>query len=359
MAKIKVAVVDDSALMRKIISDTLDVNSEIEVVAKFRDGKELIDKFYEFKPDIITLDVEMPIMNGLETLKKLKESKMECPVLMLSSLTSENSKHTIECLELGAIDFIEKPSSSEMITSDDFKKVLSNKVIEIFKSAPKKSNINTVEYVGEKKINICEKNTTKKILTDDNIKTTINAIVIGASTGGPKALQNVLTEIKANIGVPIFVVQHMPKGFTKAFADRLNNLCTLDVVEASDGMEIKKNTIYIAQGGLHMTVESDMKIKLNDGPLLWGVKPAVDKLFESAVNVYGGNLLSIILTGMGRDGAKGTELIKDHGGVTISEDESTCTIYGMPRAAYETGKVDMVLEIGSIGEKINSLVKGR
>lgn len=359
MAKIKVAVVDDSALMRKIISDTLSVNEELEVIAKFRDGKELIDKFYEFKPDIITLDIEMPIMNGVETLKKIKENGIDCPVLMLSSLTSENSKHTIECLELGAIDFVEKPSSSEMITNDEFKKVLSNKVIEIAKSKQRVRSVPTMTHAGEKKINISEKNTTKKLLTDDNIKTTINAIVIGASTGGPKALQNVLIDIKADIGVPIFVVQHMPKGFTKAFADRLNNLCTLEVVEASDGMKIKKNTIYIAQGGLHMTLESDMTIKLDDGPLLWGVKPAVDKLFESAVNVYGGNLLSIVLTGMGRDGAKGTELIKDNGGVTISEDESTCTIYGMPRAAYETGKVDMVLEIGSIGEKINSLVKGR
>ena len=187
----------------------------------------------------------------------------------------------------------------------------------------------------------------------------MNAVVIGASTGGPRALQTVLTQIEKDIGVPIFVVQHMPRGFTKAFADRLNSICKLRVLEAEDGMKIEKNTIYIAQGGYHMVLNNNRYISLNEDPSIWGVRPAVDKLFESASEVYGGNLLSVVLTGMGKDGAKGTEAIKDKGGITISEDESTCTIYGMPRMAYETGKVDMVLELPLISEKINSILKGR
>lgn len=187
----------------------------------------------------------------------------------------------------------------------------------------------------------------------------IDAVVIGASTGGPKALQVVLPNIEGNIGVPVFVVQHMPKGFTKTFADRLDKLCKLKVVEAQDGMNIEKDTIYIAQGGFHMIIGDDKRIKLNSEPPIWGVRPAVDKLFESAVKVYKGKVISAILTGMGRDGAQGTVIVKEAGGTTISQDKETCTIYGMPKAAYETGKVDVVLPLDKIGQKISSIIKER
>ena len=168
-----------------------------------------------------------------------------------------------------------------------------------------------------------------------------------------------LTKIDSNIGVPIFVVQHMPKGFTKAFAERLNKICKVKVVEAENNMKIEKNTIYIAQGGYHMTVGDGIKIKLNEEPAIWGVRPAVDKLFESAIKIYGEKLLSVVLTGMGRDGASGSALIKDYGGVTIAESESTCTIYGMPKIAVETGKIDLVLPLYEIGDKINTIVERR
>ncbi len=343
MNLIKVAVVDDSAFMRKVISDELNSQEEIDVVAKFRNGKELIQQFDKYKPDIITLDIEMPVMNGLETLKALKKYSIDCPVIMLSSLTSENSVHTLECLELGATDFIEKPGSNMLMNNDSFKNSLVEKIhaIVLNKNRLTKKNINKVQY------------------KDKKVVKSVNAVVIGASTGGPRALQTVLTQIEKDIGVPIFVVQHMPRGFTKAFADRLNSICKLRVLEAEDGMKIEKNTIYIAQGGYHMVLNNNKYISLNEDPSIWGVRPAVDKLFESASEVYGGNLLSVVLTGMGKDGAKGTEVIKDKGGITISEDESTCTIYGMPRMAYETGKVDMVLELPLISEKINSILKGR
>ncbi|MBE6051329.1 MAG: chemotaxis response regulator protein-glutamate methylesterase [Clostridium sp.] len=344
MSKIKVAIVDDSAFMRRIIADSLAIHNDIEVVAKFRNGKELIDQYEKYKPDIITLDVEMPIMNGLETLKILKNKKISTPVIMLSSLTSENSVHTIECLALGATDFVEKPSISIMKDSNIFGNILIEKIIAISKSK--------LEFNEDKK-------SSKKInYIIHKAEKPIKAVVIGASTGGPRALQTVLTKIDGNINVPIFVVQHMPKGFTKAFAERLNTLCALKVVEAEHGMKIEKNTIYIAKGGYHMVVGKNNEILLNEEPSIWGVRPAVDKLFESSVQVYGGNILSAVLTGMGRDGAHGTEVIKDNGGITISEDKSTCVIYGMPKAAYETGKVDMVIELQSIAEKINTLVKG-
>ncbi|MDD6795181.1 MAG: chemotaxis response regulator protein-glutamate methylesterase [Clostridiaceae bacterium] len=345
MRKIKVAIVDDSAFMRKVISDILEKNEGLEVVAKFRNGKELIEKVDQYEPDIITLDIEMPILNGLETLKELKKQKKDYPIIMLSSLTTQNSIHTIECLSLGATDFIEKPTNA-MALGKEFKYVLIEKILAI---AKRKKNIVDLELSIDR---------FPKRNKEVTVEGKVDVVVIGASTGGPKALQAVLTKIDGDINVPIFVVQHMPKGFTKAFADRLNGLCKLKTVEAEDGMHVERNTIYIAPGGHHMTV-IDRKIKLNDEPAIWGVRPAVDKLFESAVKVYRKNILSVILTGMGRDGAKGTEVIKDAGGITISEDESTCTIYGMPKAAYETGKVDLVLPLNEIPAKINSIIKGR
>jgi len=343
--KIRVAVVDDSAFMRKVVTDCINTRDDMEVVAKFRNGKDLLEQIDRYKPDIITLDIEMPVLNGLETLKGLKELGMTYPVIMLSSLTSQNSVHTLECLELGAMDFVEKPSGSLLLNSNEFKDTLIEKIVEIEKSKNKSNSIVNIA----KRINPVIKKKTGEI----------KAVVIGASTGGPKALQAVLTKLQGDIGVPVLVVQHMPKGFTKAFADRLNGICKLKTVEAEDNMQIEKNTIYIAPGGYHMTVGQGNKIKNNQEPSIWGVRPAVDKLFESAVKEYGGNLLSVILTGMGRDGAAGTVLVKDAGGITISEDESTCTIYGMPKAAYETGKVDIVLQLQHIPDKINNIVKGR
>lgn len=181
---------------------------------------------------------------------------------------------------------------------------------------------------------------------------TIKAVVIGASTGGPKALYNVITKFPKFLGVPVFVVQHMPVGFTKAFADRLDANSEIKVVEATDGENYQNNVVYIAPGGYHMEIWNDRKIHLNKEPAIWGVRPAVDKLFISASKVYGANIVSAVLTGMGRDGADGTQIIKQNGGLTISEDESTCVIYGMPKMAFETGAVDFVIPLDKVAEAI-------
>ncbi|QPW56134.1 chemotaxis protein CheB [Clostridium botulinum] len=180
----------------------------------------------------------------------------------------------------------------------------------------------------------------------------VEAVVIGASTGGPKDLYKIITELPKRLNIPIFVVQHMPFGFTKAFAERLDLNSKIKVVEATDEEIIQNNVVYIAKGGLHMEVGLDKKIHLISDPPIWGVRPAVDKLFISASKLYGPNILSVVLTGMGKDGAEGTIFIKDNGGITISQDKSTSTIYGMPKAAFETGKVDEVLSIDEIAEAI-------
>ena len=356
---VRVVVVDDSAFMRKMISDMVESRSNYKVVAKFGNGKELIENIDKYNPDIVTLDIEMPVLNGIETLKKLKYSSKKYPVIMLSNQTSKDSIHTIECLELGAIDFIQKPGA--MVT--DINQIKDELLLKIEATVEEKNkrqlaSTNGINYNANNG-NRLNKKKTKSTYYNNYSNNGIDAVVIGASTGGPKALQKVLPIIEDNINVPVFVVQHMPKGFTKAFAERMDKLSKLKVVEAQDNMKICKNTIYIAPGGFHMKVYDKDTIKLSTEPPIWGVRPAVDKLFDSAVRVYNGKLLSVVLTGMGRDGADGTVHVKNAGGTTISEDESTCTIYGMPKAAFETGKVDMVLKIDDIGQRITEIVKGR
>lgn len=355
---VKVIVVDDSAFMRKVISDMVESRSNYKVVAKFKNGQELIDNIDKYNPDIVTLDIEMPVLNGIETLKKMKYLHKRYPVIMLSNQTSKDSIHTIECLELGAIDFIQKPGT--IVT--DISKIKDELLVKIEatvkeKNKRKENNITTKNGNRLDAVNSRSGNRYKYTNKDSFRGAQIDAVVIGASTGGPKALQSVLPVISKDINVPVFVVQHMPKGFTKAFAERMDKLSKLKVVEAEDNMKICPNTIYIAPGGYHMKIHSKDTIKLSTEPPIWGVRPAVDKLFDSAVEIYGGNLLSVVLTGMGRDGAEGTIHVKDAGGITISQDESTCTIYGMPKVAYETGKVDMVLKIGDIGNKITEILK--
>lgn len=357
MDKIKIIVVDDSAFMRKAISDMIESEKNFEVIAKLRDGKELIEKVDKYNPDLITLDLHMRELDGLATLKELKKLGKSYPIIMLSSATTEGSELTLECLDNGAISFITKPSGS---ISLDIAKVQEDLIEEIksITSNIKSRRVSSFFSNRSRNLNsITEKNINEEN-TSFNLKNKkIDAVLIGASTGGPKALQEVLTKLPYNLGVPVLVVQHMPEGFTKVFAERLNKICNMKVVEAEEGMSINKDTIYIAKGGYHMTVAANSTIHLNEEPPIWGVRPAVDKLFDSAVKVYKSNILSIILTGMGKDGAGGTIRVKDSGGVTISEDKSTCTIYGMPKAAFETGKVDLVVPLDQMASKIVNIVK--
>ncbi|MGL4773749.1 MAG: protein-glutamate methylesterase/protein-glutamine glutaminase [Clostridium sp.] len=353
MDKKKVIVVDDSAFMRKMIGDMIDTYPNFEVVARLKNGKELVDKIEELQPEIVTLDVEMPIMDGLTTLKELKNKKHNAKIVMVSSLTSEGSKMTIECLMNGAIDFIQKPSGSISLDIDKIKQELQEKFNTI-------SKVRAVpdRYIEKKPKQIEKKEVVVTSTPNRNVKgNKIEAVLIGSSTGGPKAVQKVLTPLK-NLGVPVIIVQHMPKGFTKAFASRLNNICSLNVVECEDGMTLTPDTVYIAQGGYHLEIKRDKTTSLTDGKTIWGVKPAVDKMLSTGATAYRGNVLSVILTGMGRDGAEGTAMVKDFGGTTIAEDESTSVIFGMPKAAIETGKVDYILPLDEIANKIMTLVKG-
>jgi two-component system chemotaxis response regulator CheB len=337
--------------MRKIVSDMINSEIDMEVIDIARNGKDLIDKIGKLSPDVITLDVEMPIMDGISALREIKKEHYNIPIIMLSSISQRGTALTMECLETGAFDFISKPSGA---ISLDINKV-KNELVEKIRLASEKNNIKA-SPIDSKKF---QSSPGIKKVAKKNFNSKVEAVIIGASTGGPKALYSVITEIKKNIGVPIFIVQHMPVGFTKAFAERLNSNSAIKVVEASDYDLVEKDVVYIAPGGYHMEVGADKRIHLNTEPSVWGVRPAVDKLFISAAKVYGSNLLSIVLTGMGKDGALGTVEVKKCGGITVSEDKSTCTIYGMPKATYETGMVDYVIPLDEVSSLIHRIVSER
>jgi two-component system chemotaxis response regulator CheB len=293
----------------------------------------------------------MPVMDGLTVLKELKKKNTDIPTIILSSLSQTGTQLAMECLEAGAFDIVSKPSGTISLDIEKVKEELLYKIkIAYEKRMKSKKQKESYDKTSQNEKNKFEtkRNVDMKVQTMGAIE----AVVIGASTGGPKALYTVITALPEKLGVPVFVVQHMPVGFTKAFADRLNVNSEIKVVEAKDKEVIQKDVVYVAPAGFHMEVFDDNKIHLNTEPSIWGVRPAVDKLFISSSKVYQRRLLSVVLTGMGKDGAEGTAQVKNNGGVTISQDEASSTIYGMPKAAYETGKVDIVCSIEQVPVQI-------
>ena len=284
--------------MRKAISDMIESCANFEVIAKFSDGREMLEKADPFHTELITLDAHMRDLDGLATLKELKKMGKNYPIIMLSSATTEGSELTLECLDNGAITFITKPSGSISLDIDKVKERLIDEIKGITSNIRvNKSNIHMRQITSNKESEIENKIKDRRVNAQLSQRKEINnsekpspminnkvipknkkidAVVIGASTGGPKALQQVLTKLPANLNVPVFVVQHMPEGFTKVFAERLNKVCNLNVTEAEDGMSINRNTIYIAKGGSHMIIDSSIRVSFNKEPSIWGVRPAVD-----------------------------------------------------------------------------------
>lgn len=338
--EIKVIVVDDSAFMRIFISDMINSQPDMKVIDTARNGVVAIEKIRKLRPDVVTLDIDMPKKNGLDVLKQIDKNQTQ--VIMLSGLTAKGSLSTIEALGLGAFDFVQKPSGPNTKIVE-IKKELIEKIryAKNCENKPMQRSINVDKSVKHNKINIDKQ---------------ISAVAIGASTGGPRVLYDIITSFPKDLDVPIFVVQHMPAGFTKAFAQRIDKNSNLQVLEASDGGKINPGNVYIAPGGYHMTIDEN-KICLDTTPTIHGVRPAADKLFISASKVYKEKLLGCVLTGMGKDGAVGVEVIKKNRGFVIAQDEETSVIYGMPKAAYDTGCVDLVLPAHEISDVIVNIVK--
>ena len=342
MKKVRVLVVDDSAFMRKVLTDIISADSKMELVGTAKNGKEAIEQIKQLKPDVVTMDIEMPVMDGLTALElAMKESPV--PIVMLSSLTKEGAEATLKALELGAVDFISKPSSVFKVSTDDVKKELIEKInIASRLRIPTKKAIPITPIIRQPSRYIGT-NVLQKI------------IAIGTSTGGPKALQSIIPNLPKNLDAPVLVVQHMPPGFTKSLADRLNSMSELSVKEAENGDVLLPGWCYIAPGDRHLRVTKDgnqYKIVLgNDAPVT-GHKPSCDAMYDSLAQLNINNVIAVIMTGMGSDGAKGLVSLKQNRNIVIAQDEESCVVFGMPKSAIKLNAVDKVVPLDAISDEI-------
>ncbi|MCB1191624.1 MAG: chemotaxis response regulator protein-glutamate methylesterase [Leptospiraceae bacterium] len=348
--KIKIVVIDDSVLVQNIISDLLQSDGTIEVVATGKTGIDCIELAQKHNPDLITLDIEMPLMDGLTALKEMSKKKINVPIIMLSVLTQYGAKATFQALELGAIDFVPKPSSAIRMDLKEIGELLKSKIHGYFEHELKKKSRRIKIKVGN---------------FPEQKNNPIKAVSIGTSTGGPNALHYIFKQIPESFNYPIFIVQHMPSGFTKAFAERLDEFSKIKVKEAEHGESVTPGVAYLAPGNYHMTLQKandndkNFKIELNQRGLVNGHRPSVDVTFDSLRNCYTSNLISVIMTGMGRDGADAIKRIKYEGGATIAQDEKTSVIFGMNRQAIESGCIDYVVPLDKIVPCIIRIIKER
>jgi two-component system, chemotaxis family, protein-glutamate methylesterase/glutaminase len=357
---IRILVVDDSPFMRKSLQKMLEEAPDLRVVATARDGIDALEKIEEHKPDIVTLDIEMPRMDGLTCLKKIMADH-PMPVLMVSSLTQEGAQATLDALSLGALDFIPKESGFASMSILQIQQDLQEKVRRLatsprfHKPSPASAKPPQAPAVptGVRPA-VLPRTPAPLPPAGSKLGSSPQAelLLIGSSTGGPKALQDILPTLPANLPVPCLIVQHMPSTFTRPFADRLNGLCQVHVKEAEQDEPLKAGTVYIAPGGIHMTYGArgpKGHIELSPEPVSSLHRPSVDVLFLSVSELFRGQVLAGILTGMGSDGAKGMEQLKQKGGAyTLAEAEESCAVYGMPRAAVERGCVDVVAPLADI-----------
>jgi len=350
---IRVLVVDDSFFMRKFVTDILVSSGVIQVIDTARDGLEAINKIKKLSPDVVTMDVEMPNMDGLEALKKImKEHPL--PIIMLSTLTQKGADTTIKALEYGAFDFLSKPAGSISLNIKEIKNELIDKILIAHRQKEKWAQ----QWNNKKNIYKTETTLTKidkKFPMKESIQKLHGIVILGTSTGGPKALQEVITNIPKNFPYAILIVQHMPAGFTNSLANRLNSLSKIEVVEASDKQVIKPGVAYIAPGNYHMVIQSvgdNYIIKTNQEEHVGGHRPSVDVLFSSVKNLTL-NKIFVIMTGMGSDGKKGLTFAKiKKDDICIVENEESCVVFGMPKSAIQTGLVDMIVPLYHISDKI-------
>jgi two-component system chemotaxis response regulator CheB len=332
MGQIKLLVVDDSLFMQRVLENILQSDQQISVVGTARNGEEALSKISSLHPDVVTMDIEMPKMNGLIAVQRIMETN-PVPVVMISALTQRNAQLTLKALEYGAVDYVPKPSGPISLTMNAVKDELISKI----KTAAL-ANI-----------------TRTKIKVHENLHSTSKSgdkiISIAASTGGPPVITQILTALPADIP-PILIVQHMPKGITKLFAEGLSEKCKFAVKEAEEGDKIREYLALVAPGGFHMIVTKERRISLTVDPPVNYVRPSADVMMTSMAEAYGRRNVGVVLTGIGSDGANGIKSIKEKGGVTIAQDEKTSVVFGMPKAAVETGCVDIVAPLELIPKEI-------
>lgn len=363
--RLKVLVIDDTVVYRKIVSDVLAELPDVEVVGSAHNGKAAILKIKTLKPDLLTLDIEMPEMNGLEVLEHLQKVAPGVGAVMLSTLTQEGGAMTMRALELGAFDFIPKPQSGTLAGNKEVIKKALGPIIQAFKRS---HGISTV--LGRPKPIVrtqprLDKPLSRKTLPLAGKRIGPSAIIgIGVSTGGPNALARMLPRLPQDIGVPIVVVQHMPPVFTHSLAKSLDSKCGLKVCEGTNGEPLRPNVIYIAPGGKQMKIVagSDGKqrvLKITDDPPENSCRPSVDYLFRSIAELYVGRATGVIMTGMGSDGTAGLKLMKRNGAAVIAQDEASCVVFGMPKEPINAGIVDVVAPLENIAQQIVKTVSTR
>lgn len=349
MQRYGVLVVDDSSFMRKSISLIIEKDPQLFVVGIARDGNDAIEKVQRLKPDVVTMDVEMPEMDGVTALQKIME-QCPVPVVMLSNYTEKGAEITIRALEHGAVDFFLK---SDLVGQDAEKKVVDDFLYKLRMIAGSaKVHLQEINGLGER---VTPKNSSVKK------GQLVDLVIIGSSTGGPAALQTILPFFPADIRVPVLVLQHMPPGFTKSLSERFDNFCNLQVKEAENGDVLEAGKIFIAPAGyqtlLFRRIDNSISLKIEDIPdenIIY--KPSIDITLESAAPIYRERLLTVVLTGMGNDGLLGCRAVKKHNGHVIAEAEESCIVYGMPKAVSEAGLADIQAALPDIFDKIMSYI---
>ncbi len=368
--KIRVMVVEDSAYMRYVLSEILSEAPDIEVIEKARDGLDALERLETSLPDVITLDIQMPRMDGLTFLSESRK-KYRIPTIMISSLTYEGAEDTIKALEMGAVDFVPKPSGVMSLTLEDIKEEMIRKVrmassikplmlrdpepvIEPEEKAyPVADEAAPSEAVLEPKVAI-----KARIPLPEKVLTLKKVVVIGCSTGGPRALTEIIPLLPSDLSACVIIVQHMPPRFTTSLAERLNAISAIKVSEAKNGDKVAPGTVYVAPGDFHIRVGRSDTIYLSQESQKHGVRPSVDVLMKSIAETYGRKALGVVLTGMGVDGKEGSKAMKDAGSTVFAEHESSCVVYGMPRAVVESGCADRVLTLSVIADEIIRHVEG-
>jgi two-component system chemotaxis response regulator CheB len=345
-----VLVVDDSAFMRKLIAEMVESSGEYRVVATATDGVEALEQVRALSPDIVTLDIEMPRLDGLQALDQIMK-EMPRPVVMLSAAGSEHGNEmTLRALDRGAIEFVRKPSGPISIDLLTVREEL----------AAALNAARAVNMAGVK----TPQAPTAQVTTDGTAKTSevsaTRVVAIAASTGGPRALGEIIPHLPENLGAAVVIVQHMPREFTRTLSRRLDAMSRLHVSEAEDGEPLRENRVYIAPGGYHTRVDGEVgngTIRLDTSPTVWGVRPAADPLFASVAEVFGASAIGVILTGMGRDGAEGLRRIRDAGGLGAIQDRDSSIVYGMPHAALTLAGADRVVAAQEMARAIRDLCR--
>ena len=355
--KVRVLVVDDSKFFRRRVTEIINAGGDLEVVGVAENGEQAIQKTLELKPDVITMDIEMPLLDGISAVRRIMAQR-STPIVMFSSLTSEGARATLDALDAGAADFL--PKRFEDIAKDkaEAKRLLCEKVHALGRRgtvapAVRRAPVSALSSSGPLKPKPHPPVAAEKKIAPD--KGAVKLVLIGTSTGGPVALQKALMPLPKNFPVPVLVVQHMPGTFTPAFSQRLDQVCHMHVKEAADGDILMPGSVYVAPGGRQMILDpraSAPTLRIVDGDSSLNYKPSVDVTFSSVSNVFAGSVLAIIMTGMGADGREGVRALKSKGAEVWAQDEKSCVVYGMPAVIVDAGLADRVYDLANIGENI-------